>query len=147
VQSTQRRWRKFETKISFRFSDLLLRSPPFGAALFSDDRVIGGTRFSVNDPNDKNDIFSSGDQLVPWKTRLKCQRFQASRAVSSIWDFCRRRTRAPGFGRAFDADKSAHPDHFGEPKLQPTQFRRIFFGLAGWIDIDSAPMRLSALRA
>jgi hypothetical protein len=87
VQSTQRRWRKFETKISFRFSDLLLRSPPFGAALFSDDRVIGGTRFSVNDPNDKNDIFSSGDQLVPWKTRLKCQRFQASRTVSSIWDF------------------------------------------------------------
>jgi hypothetical protein len=87
VQSTQRRWRKFETKISFRFSDLLLRSPPFGAALFSDDRVIGGTRFSVNDPNDKNDIFSSGDQRVPWKTRLKCQRFQASHAVSSIWDF------------------------------------------------------------
>jgi hypothetical protein len=47
---------------------------------------------------------------------------------------------------AFNADKPGQSDHFGAAGRRPTQFRRIFFGLAGWIDIDSAPMRSSVTR-
>jgi hypothetical protein len=44
-------------KLLFDFSGLLLCLPPFGAALFSDGRVLGAPPESVNPPNDKNDIF------------------------------------------------------------------------------------------
>ncbi|WP_210168351.1 hypothetical protein, partial [Devosia sp. Root685] len=45
------------SNLSFVFSNLLSSLALCGAAVSSDDRVIGATRFAVNPLHDKNDIF------------------------------------------------------------------------------------------
>jgi len=62
-----------KAKFSFDFRGLLRCPPPFGAALFSDGRVIG-IGFALGKPlNDKTDIFPAHRLGVMWKTRPNYQ--------------------------------------------------------------------------
>ena len=60
-------------KFLFDFSGLLLCLPPFGAALFSDERVIGATLLAVNPPKRQNRHFLILPVPAVWKTRLNHQ--------------------------------------------------------------------------
>jgi hypothetical protein len=65
ISSNQTEIRKPEIKkLAFDFRGLLLCLPPFGAALFSDERVIGATFRPVTPLDDKNDIFSGGAETA-----------------------------------------------------------------------------------
>jgi len=56
-------------KLLFDFRGLLPCPPPFGAALFSDERVIGAAFCPVTPLDDKNDTFLILPDEAVWKTR------------------------------------------------------------------------------
>jgi hypothetical protein len=60
-------------KFLLDFSGLLPCPPPFGAALFSDDGVIGATHFPVNPPKRQKRHFPFLADRAVWKTRLNYQ--------------------------------------------------------------------------
>jgi hypothetical protein len=92
---------KFENlkpEFAFDFRGLLRSLPPFGAALFSDGRVIGGEFSDGKPPRDKSEKKLDATRHAMWKSRLSDQRFRPSAAVAQKWGGipCRRPTHPMG---------------------------------------------------
>jgi hypothetical protein len=75
-----------KAKFAFDFRGLPSNSPPVGAALFSDGRVIGGQFSDGKPPREKKSKNLISHPVVMWISRLTHQRFRVFPPDVSRWD-------------------------------------------------------------